>query len=122
MGALLTDSVKSHLVSDVPVGIFLSGIDSGSVMALASRGVKSPIKSFSVCFKGKEFVEESCAEKLARKYGAEHYSVPVTEDDILSILPEALRAMDQPSIDGLNTFVASQSAAAAAMKVAFSAR
>jgi asparagine synthase (glutamine-hydrolysing) len=120
MGALLTDSVKSHLVSDVPVGVFLSGIDSGSVMALASRGVKSPIKSFSVCFKGKEFGEESCAEKLARRYGAEHYSVLVTEDEILSILPEALRAMDQPSIDGLNTFVVSQAAAGAGMKVALS--
>src|SRR6266540_2706807 len=120
MGALLTDSVKSHLVSDVPVGVFLSGIDSGSVMALASRGVVSPIKSFSVCFKGREFGEESCAEKLARRYGAEHYSVPVTEDDILSILPEALRAMDQPSIDGLNTFVVSQAAAGAGMKVALS--
>jgi asparagine synthase (glutamine-hydrolysing) len=89
-------------------------------MALASRGVKSPIKSFSVCFKGKEFGEESCAEKLARRYGAEHYSVLVTEDEILSMLPEALHAMDQPSIDGLNTFVVSQAAAGAGMKVALS--
>jgi asparagine synthase (glutamine-hydrolysing) len=121
MGALLTDSVKSHLVSDVPVGVFLSGgIDSCSVMALASRDVKSPIKSFSVRFKGRDYVEESCAEKIARRYGADHYSVPVTEDEILSILPEALRAMDQPSIDGLDTFIISQAAAAAGMKVALS--
>jgi asparagine synthase (glutamine-hydrolysing) len=121
MGALLTDSVKSHLVSDVPVGVFLSGgIDSGSLMALASRGVKSPIKSFSVCFNGRESGGESCAEKIARRYGADHYSALVTEDEILSALPDALRAMDQPSIDGLNTFVFSQAAAAAGMKVALS--
>jgi asparagine synthase (glutamine-hydrolysing) len=121
MGALLTDSVKSHLVSDVPVGVFLSGgIDSCSVMALASRGVKSPINSFSVRFKGQDYGEENCAEKIARAYGIGHYSVPVTEDEILSILPEALRAMDQPSIDGLDTFVISHAAAGAGMKVALS--
>jgi asparagine synthase (glutamine-hydrolysing) len=121
MGALLTDSVKSHLVSDVPVGVFLSGgIDSGSVMALASRGVKSPIRSFSVCFEGQNPWEGDRAEKIARRYGADHYSVPVTEGEILSILPDSLRAMDQPSIYGLNTFVVSQAAARAGMKVALS--
>jgi asparagine synthase (glutamine-hydrolysing) len=121
MGALLADSVKSHLVSDVPVGVILSGgIDSGSVMALASRGVKSPIRSFSVCFEGGNPWERERAEKIARKYGADHYSVPVTEGEILSILPDALRAMDQPSIYGLNTFVVSRAAAGAGMKVALS--
>jgi asparagine synthase (glutamine-hydrolysing) len=121
MGALLADSVKSHLVSDVPVGVFLNGgIDSGSVMALASRGVKSPIKSFSLCFEGQGLGEEDRAEKIARRYGADHYSIPVTEAEILSTLPEALRAMDQPSIDGLNTFLVSQAAAGEGMKVALS--
>jgi asparagine synthase (glutamine-hydrolysing) len=121
MGALLSDSVKSHLVSDVPVGVFLSGgIDSGSVMALASRGVKSPIKSFSLYFEGQGLGEEDRAEKIARRYGADHYSIPFTESEILSILPEALRAMDQPSIDGLNTFLVSQAAAGEGMKVALS--
>jgi asparagine synthase (glutamine-hydrolysing) len=121
LGALLADSVKSHLVSDVPVGVFLSGgIDSSSVMALASRGVKSPIKSFSVCLNEQEFGETVYAEKIARAYNADHYSVLVTEDEILSSLPRALHAMDQPSIDGLNTFIVSQAAARAGMKVALS--
>lgn len=121
MGELLMDSVKSHLVSDVPVGVFLSGgIDSGSVMALANRGVKSPIRSFSVCFEGQGLGKEDRAEKIARRYGADHYSVQVTEGEILSILPDALRAMDQPSIYGLDTFVISQAAAGAEMKVALS--
>lgn len=121
LGALLADSVKSHLVSDVPVGVLLSGgIDSSSVMALASRGGNSPIKSFSACFNEQEFGEAVCAEKIARAYGVDHHSVLVTEDEILSSLPEALRAMDQPSIDGLNTFIVSQAAAGAGMKVALS--
>ncbi|HEU0179011.1 MAG TPA: asparagine synthase (glutamine-hydrolyzing) [Blastocatellia bacterium] len=121
LGALLDDSVKSHLVSDVPVGVFLSGgIDSSSVTALASRGVNSPIKSFSVCFDEGEFGETGCAEKIARTYGADHCSILVTEDEILSSLPEALRAMDQPSIDGLDTFIVSRAAAGAGMKVALS--
>src|SRR5882672_3410259 len=121
LGALLADSVKSHLVSDVPVGVFLSGgIDSSSVMALASQVVKTPIRSFSVCFNEQEFGEAGCAEKVARAYGADHRSVLVTEDEILSDLPGALRAMDQPSIDGLDTFILSRAAAGAGMKVALS--
>jgi len=121
LGALLDDSVKSHLISDVPVGVFLSGgIDSSSVTALASRGLKSPIKSFSVCFNEREFGEAGCAEKIARAYGADHCSILVTENEILSSLPEALRAMDQPSIDGLDTFIVSRAAAGAGMKVALS--
>jgi asparagine synthase (glutamine-hydrolysing) len=121
LGALLADSVKSHLVSDVPVGVFLSGgIDSSSVMALASRGVESPIRSFSVCLNEREFGEAGCAEHVARAYGADHHSVLVTEDEILSSLPKALRAMDQPSINGLDAFIVSQAAAGAGMKVALS--
>ncbi|MGH9938202.1 MAG: asparagine synthase (glutamine-hydrolyzing), partial [Blastocatellia bacterium] len=121
IGALLADSVKLRLVSDVPVGAFLSGgIDSSSVVALARRGSDSPIKTFSVCFKEREFSEAVYAEKVARLYGADHHSIPVTGDEILSCLPRALRAMDQPSIDGVNTFIVSQAAAAAGLKVALS--
>src|SRR4029079_7399822 len=81
LGALLSNSVESHLISDVPVGVFLSGgIDSSSVMAMASRCVKNPIKSFSVCFSEKEFGEASFAQQVARRYGADHHSALVTED------------------------------------------
>jgi asparagine synthase (glutamine-hydrolysing) len=103
------------------VSVFLSGgIDSSSVMALASRGGASPIRSFSVCLDEQEFGEAVCAEKIARAYGADHHSVLITEDEILSRLPEALRAMDQPSIYGLDNFIVSQAAAGVGMKVALS--
>jgi asparagine synthase (glutamine-hydrolysing) len=121
LGELLADSVKSSLVSDVPVGVLLSGgINSSSVMALASRGAKIPVKSFSVCFNEQEFGGVDFAEKIAKAYGADHHSLLATEHEILSNLPEALRAMDQPSIEGLNTFIVSQAAAGAGMKVALS--
>ncbi len=121
IGELLTDSVKLRLVSDVPVGVFLSGgIDSSSVVALTRRATNSPIKSFSVCFKEQEFSEAAHAEKIARRYNTDHHSILVTEDEILSRMPAALRAMDQPSIDGVNTFIVSQAAAEAGLKVALS--
>jgi asparagine synthase (glutamine-hydrolysing) len=121
LGALLADSVKLRLVSDVPVGVFLSGgIDSSSVVALARRAVNKEIKSFSVCFKEQEFDEAVYAEKVARRYGADHHSILIAEDEILSRLPDALRAMDQPSMDGVNTFIVSQAAAEAGLKVALS--
>src|SRR5262245_2419280 len=121
MGALLADSVKLRLVSDVPVGVFLSGgIDSSSVVALARRAVNKEIKSFSVCFKEQEFDEAAYAEKVARRYGADHHSILIADDEILSRLPGALSAMDQPSMDGVNTFIVSQAAAEAGLKVAMS--
>src|SRR5262249_47578007 len=73
-----------------------------------------------VCFKEREFSEAVYAEEIARRYNTDHHSILVTGDEILSRLPGALRAMDQPSIDGVNTFIVSQAAAAAGSKVALS--
>ncbi len=118
---LSLESVKLRLVSDVPVGVFLSGgIDSSAVVALIRRVTAGEIKSFSVCFKEQEFSEQSYAEQVARQYRTDHRSILLTEGEILSRLPAALRAMDQPSIDGINTYVVSESAARAGLKVAIS--
>src|SRR5262245_7628257 len=121
MGALLADSVKLRLLSDVPLGIFLSGgIDSSSVIALARRVAGGGIKSFSVRVQEEEFNEDVYAEKVARRYDADHHSILVGEDEIISWLPGALGAMDQPSIDGVNTYIISRAAAGAGLKVALS--
>ncbi|MCI0524581.1 MAG: asparagine synthase (glutamine-hydrolyzing) [Acidobacteria bacterium] len=118
---LLEESVKLRLVSDVPVGVFLSGgIDSSSVVALMRRATNSDIKSFSVCFKEQEFSESAYAETVARRYHTDHHSILVAEEEILAKLPRALQAMDQPSIDGVNTFIVSEAAANAGLKVALS--
>ncbi|MCI0665816.1 MAG: asparagine synthase (glutamine-hydrolyzing), partial [Acidobacteria bacterium] len=118
---LLLEAVRLRLVSDVPVGVFLSGgIDSSSVVALMRRATTTEIKSFSVYFKEQDFSEQLYAEQVARHYGTDHSSILVTEDEILARLPAALRAMDQPSIDGINTYVVSEATARAGLKVAVS--
>lgn len=119
--AVLEDSVRLRLVSDVPVGAFLSGgIDSSAVVALMRRATGGEIRTFSVCFREEEFSERQHAERVARQYGTSHTSVMVTEDEILSALPQALAAMDQPSIDGINTWIVSEATARSGLKVAVS--
>ena len=116
---LLLESVKYRLVSDVPVGVFLSGgIDSSSIVALMRQATVRDIKSFSVCFSERDFDERAYAERVARHYNTDHHSILLSEGEILARLPAALRAMDQPSIDGINSFTVSEAAARAGLKVA----
>jgi len=116
--AALRDAVVSHLVSDVPVGVFLSGgIDSSALVAVLSRnGVRA--NTFSLVFREEEFDEGPYSREVARRFGTEHHEIPVSVNDALRVLPEALRAMDQPTIDGINTYVVSAQARAAGVKVA----
>jgi asparagine synthase (glutamine-hydrolysing) len=116
--AILRDAVLSHLVSDVPVGVFLSGgIDSSSLVAILSHnGVRA--NTFSLVFSEEEFNEARYSRAVARRFGTEHHEIPVSPDDTLALLPEALRAMDQPTIDGINTYLVSAKTRAAGVKVA----
>jgi asparagine synthase (glutamine-hydrolysing) len=116
--AILRDAVLSHLVSDVPVGVFLSGgIDSSALVAVLSHnGVRA--NTFSLVFQEQEFNEGQYSREVARRFGAEHHEIPVSQQDTLAVLPEALRAMDQPTIDGINTYLVSAKARAAGLKVA----
>jgi asparagine synthase (glutamine-hydrolysing) len=116
--ALLRDAVLSHLVSDVPVGVFLSGgIDSSALVAVLSHnGVRA--KTFSLVFQEEEFNEGEYSREVARRFGTEHHEIPVSQQDTLASLPEALCAMDQPTIDGINTYLVSTKTRAAGVKVA----
>lgn len=118
LSAVLRDAVLSHLVSDVPVGVFLSGgIDSSSLVAVLSHnGVRA--NTFSLVFREEEFNEAQYSRAVARRFGTEHHEIPVSQDDTLAVLPEALRAMDQPTMDGINTYLVSAKARAAGVKVA----
>src|SRR6185295_10633405 len=121
IGALLEEAVRLRLVSDVPVGVFLSGgIDSSAVVSLMRRATEGPIKTFSVYFSEQEFSEHHYAERVARQFATEHHPVLVTENEILAELPCALRAMDQPSVDGINSYIVSAATARAGLKVALS--
>ncbi|MBK6798521.1 MAG: asparagine synthase (glutamine-hydrolyzing) [Acidobacteria bacterium] len=121
VNALLLESVRLRMVSDVPVGVFLSGgIDSSSIVSLMRRATCGEIRSFSVCFSEEEFSEREQAERIARHYGTHHESLLVTGGEALDKLPNALKAMDQPSIDGINSYIVSEATAQAGMKVAIS--
>jgi asparagine synthase (glutamine-hydrolysing) len=116
--AILRDAVLSHLVSDVPVGVFLSGgIDSSALVAVLSQnGIRA--STFSLVFAEEEFNEGQFSREVARRFGADHHEIPVSQQHALASLPAALCAMDQPTIDGINTFLVSAKTRAAGVKVA----
>jgi len=116
--AILRDVVLSHLVSDVPVGVFLSGgIDSSALVAVLSHNGVRP-STFSLVFAEEEFNEAQYSRAVARRFDADHHEIPVSQQDMQAALPEALCAMDQPTIDGINTYLVSAKTRAAGVKVA----
>ncbi|HEV3480962.1 MAG TPA: asparagine synthase (glutamine-hydrolyzing) [Candidatus Acidoferrales bacterium] len=118
--SLLTDAVTSHLVADVPVGVFLSGgIDSTAIAALASEA-QSGIHTFTVAFPDAEFSEAEQARRTARLLGTEHRELMLSDHDMITWFDDALNAFDQPSMDGINTFFVSWAARQAGLKVALS--
>ena len=122
MRELITESLVSHLVSDVPVGAFLSsGIDSSVLTALAAE--QQMIQTVTLRFeefRGGQADEAPLAERFARERGIAHTTRTVTRDEFLSDLPKLFEAMDQPTIDGTNTWFVSKAAAELGLKVALS--
>ena len=117
---LLEQSVRSHLIADVPVGVFLSsGIDSTALAALASREV-SGVHTFTVAFPEDKFSEATIARRTADKLGTTHSEVMLSGDETLARLGEAVGALDLPTMDGVNTYFVSASAKTAGLKVALS--
>ncbi|MFN7930776.1 MAG: asparagine synthase (glutamine-hydrolyzing) [Blastocatellia bacterium] len=118
---LLAEAVRLRMVSDVPVGAFLSGgIDSSAVVSLMRRATTGTIRTFSIYFNEQEYSEYAYAETVARQFETEHHPILLTQDDLLAKLPHALSALDQPSMDGINTYVVSEATAQAGLKVALS--
>jgi len=117
---LLTESVLKHLIADVPVGVFLSsGIDSTALAALASREAAG-VHTFTVAFPEKKFSEAEIARRTAAELGTTHQELMLSGDEMLARLSEAVGALDQPSIDGVNTYFVSWGAAQAGLKVTLS--
>ncbi|MBK6750228.1 MAG: asparagine synthase (glutamine-hydrolyzing) [Pyrinomonadaceae bacterium] len=118
---LLLRSVERRMISDVPLGAFLSGgIDSSAVVALMSEVSTQPVNTFSVTFDEKEYDESPYSKIIAAKYKTHHASVRLTSNDFLAALPDALRAIDSPSGDGLNTYVVSKATRESGITVALS--
>jgi asparagine synthase (glutamine-hydrolysing) len=117
---ILEASVREHLIADVPLGVFLSsGIDSTAIAALASREQRG-IRTLTVAFSEKNFSEAEIARRTAVRLGTDHTERLVTGQEMLARLEEAVSAMDQPTMDGVNTWFVSEAARAAGLKVALS--
>ena len=120
----LEDSVKHHLISDAPLGVFLSGgLDSSALSALAAHLSTSDIDkliTLSVVFDEKEFSEEYHSDRAAQKIGSDHRKIKITKEDFYNSFEEIFRAMDQPTIDGINTFFVSWAAKKAGLKAVLS--
>jgi asparagine synthase (glutamine-hydrolysing) len=120
----LLDSVRHHLVADVPVGAFLSsGIDSSALVGLMRDAGQQDIQTVTVAFeefRGKSEDEAPIAAEIASRYGTRHTTRIVTEQEFRNDLPKIVEAMDQPTIDGLNTWFVSKAARELGLKVAIS--
>jgi asparagine synthase (glutamine-hydrolysing) len=124
VGAAVRSSVRAHLVADVPVGVFLSaGIDSGAIAALAAESSAETTRGLTITFD--EFAggaddESPLAAEVARTYGVEHTRRVVTRAEFERDVPKIWDAMDQPTIDGINTWFVSKGARELGLKVALS--
>jgi asparagine synthase (glutamine-hydrolysing) len=122
--AALLDSVRHHLVADVPVGIFLSsGVDSGALLGLMRDAGQRDIHAITLGyeeFRGRHDDETPLAAVVARHYGAAHAVRMVTREEFNADLPRIFEAMDQPTIDGINTWFVSKAAREQGLKAAIS--
>ncbi|MBZ5679389.1 MAG: asparagine synthase (glutamine-hydrolyzing) [Acidobacteriia bacterium] len=117
---VLEEAVRSQLVSDVPLGVFLSGgIDSSALVSILSRGGVTP-STFSIVFREADFSEAEYSRAIAHEFHTDHHEITVSQEDVLAAIPDALRAMDLPSMDAVNTYFVSREARAAGVKVALS--
>ena len=97
---LLESSVRSRLIAEVPVGVFLSGgVDSTLVAALAARNTRHTVKTFAVGYDTGSVNETGSARRAAQLIGTEHYEVTLTEADVRGRVPRVLAALDQPIAD-----------------------
>ena len=120
--AALESSVKAHLVSDVPVGIFLSGgVDSTALLALMRQAQPDGVlKTFSISVDDDVMDESTAAARTAAHFGTEHHAFKLDATAAAEAFPDFLEAMDVPSVDGFNTWMVSRFAQQHGMKVVLS--
>jgi asparagine synthase (glutamine-hydrolysing) len=115
----LEESVRLHLASDVPLGVFLSGgVDSSAVANLAQKAAGSRVNTFTLNFGESEFSEGAIARQVAEAVGTQHHELLLTEAHFVDRLESALDSLDQPTFDGLNSYYMSHAVREAGFKVA----
>ena len=117
---LLEETVRDHMIADVPLGVFLSsGLDSTVLVALASR-CQSDLHTFTVVFPEQRYSEATISRETAKRFKTRHQEVLLTPEQLLNQVDDAIGALDQPTMDGLNTYFVSRAAHQAGLKVALS--
>ncbi len=117
----LIDSIKAHCVADVEVGAFLSGgMDSTAIVALMREISHEKIKTISVTFDEKELDESKFSQLASDTFNTNHYEYRFTEDELITDLDNIFESMDQPTIDGVNTYFVSKAAKDLGLKVVMS--
>ncbi len=116
----ILDSVRTHLVSDVPLGLFLSGGVDSSALAVLARSEGADLHAFNVTFNESDFAEAKYARQIGERYCSKYTELVVSQEDVKRQIPEVLRAMDQPTIDGVNAYVISKAVRASGIKAVLS--
>jgi asparagine synthase (glutamine-hydrolysing) len=117
---LLEETVRDHMIADVPLGIFLSsGLDSTSLVALGSR-FQSDLHTFTVVFPEQRYSEAKISRETAKRFNTRHQEILLSPDTLVAQLEDAVNSLDQPTMDGLNTYFVSRAARQAGLKVALS--
>jgi asparagine synthase (glutamine-hydrolysing) len=119
--ALLLRTVEEHLVSDVPIGAFLSGgLDSSAVVALIREARAEQLRTCSIVFEEAELSEQQFSSAVARQFRTDHFARVVTDQELRTAIPTIIQAMDQPTVDGINMYFVSETATQAGLRVAMS--
>ncbi|PZS03685.1 MAG: asparagine synthase (glutamine-hydrolyzing) [Chloroflexi bacterium] len=117
----LKDAVRRQMVSDAPLGLFLSGgMDSSTIAALTCALGHERVRSVSITFDEKAYDESEASRAVAERFGLDHVEYPVTAGDVSNHLDRVVQAMDQPSADAVNTYFVSKAAREAGLTVALS--
>jgi asparagine synthase (glutamine-hydrolysing) len=118
---LLDESVRQHLLSDVPLGIFLSGgIDSSALVAVAQKYRTQPLTTLSIVFDEVGYNEGYFSRLVAGRYHTDHRETRLTSEELRAEFPDVFAAMDQPTVDGVNSYFISRAAKQAGLKVVLS--
>ncbi len=118
---VLREAVRLRLVSDVPVGIFLSGgIDSSVITAIATAASSQRLHTFTIAFDEETMNEGDHAAHVSRTFGTEHHHILLRHERLRDELGGAMDALDQPSADGTNTFFVAKAVRASGISVALS--
>lgn len=118
---LLEQSIESHLISDVPLGVFLSGgVDSSAITAIAAKYLPRQLTTLCVSFDEKPFSEGDHAKQVASRFGSNHIDVRLRGEEFAEEIPRILETMDQPTVDGVNTYFIAKAARKAGLTVVLS--